>query len=70
MRRQGGSGGGRGSNFTHQEVTKLLNLIETTLPLTGRDWSDITTTLYSVFPNNKETEEGCRRKFLSLCNKR
>jgi hypothetical protein len=61
---------GRGSNFSHQEVTTLLNLIEQLLPLTSRDWQRIATALGSVFPHNKRTDEGCRRKFLALCNKR
>ncbi len=70
-RRRGGAGGqGRGSNFSHQEVTTLLNLIERTLPITSRDWQGIATALCSIFPNNRRTDEGCRRKFLALCNKR
>jgi hypothetical protein len=40
------------------------------LPLNSRDWSSIATALYSVFPHNRRSEEGCRRKFLSLCNKK
>lgn len=60
--------GVKGPNFSYQEVTNLLTLIERMSPRNFRDWSSIATELYSVFPQCKRTGDGCRRKFLALCN--
>jgi hypothetical protein len=61
---------GRGVNFSPQEVSTLLNLIDSTLLLNVRDWGNIATALYSVFPHNQRTDEGCQHKLLSLCNQK
>jgi hypothetical protein len=61
---------GRGTNISPQEVSTLLNLIDSTLPFNARSFLNIVAALYSIFPQKKRTDEGCRNKFLVLCNRK
>ena len=63
-------GPGRGANFTHDETTTLLDLVEQKLPVYITDWEQIAAVLYNMFPKEARTGDGCRRKFLGLCNRR
>ena len=63
-------GPGRGVNFTHDETTTLLDLVEQKLPVYITDWEQIAAVLYNMFPKEARTGDGCRRKFLGLCNRR
>ena len=63
-------GPGRGASFTYHETTTLLYLVEQKLPVSITDWEQIASTLHTICPNTSRTGDGCRRKFLGLCNRR
>jgi hypothetical protein len=60
---------GRGTYFSQHEMSSLMNLIDSTLPLNAQDWVNIASALYIVFPQSKRTDKGCQCKFPALCNR-
>lgn len=59
-------GGGRGPGFTSREVDGLLDLLESTVPVTREEWESVRGQHAERFPGTSRSIDSIRRKFAKV----